>query len=190
MIFFNFNEALVAIKEMKHVFSTILILLVTSCSSVRVSYDYDKETDFSNYSTYNYYPDMETGLGQLDEKRLLNVLDITLQIKGIQFSEEPDFLINIRSELFQAPQNTSVGVGVGGTGRNVGGGVSVGIPVGGRKMAREVRFDFIDAKKDELFWQAMATASFRENDNPIGKEQKLAELVDKVLSKYPPKSRR
>ncbi|MGI9552037.1 MAG: DUF4136 domain-containing protein, partial [Aurantibacter sp.] len=126
----------------------------------------------------------------LDEKRLLNLMDITLQIKGLKFSEEPDFLINITSESFQAPQNTSVGVGVGGTGRNVGGGVSVGIPVGGRNLQRQIQFDFVDAKKEELFWQAASESSFKENTSPAVREQKLAELVDKVLSKYPPKSRK
>jgi len=167
-----------------------LFFVFASCGVVRVHYDYDKATDFSNYSTYNYYPDLKTGLSELDENRLLNIMDITLQTKGLQFSEEPDFLINISSESFQAPQNTSVGVGVGGTGRNVGGGVSVGIPVGNRKLQRQITFDFVDAKKEELFWQAVSESSFKENTSPIVREQKLAELVDKVLSKYPPKSRK
>jgi len=154
---------------------------------MRVNYDYDKQVDFSNYATYNYFSDIETGLSELDEKRLLNIMDITLQIKGFQYSEEPDFLINISSESFRGPQNTAVGVGVGGTGRNVGGGVSVGIPVGGRKLQRQITFDFVDAKKDALFWQASSESSFKENTSPEIREQKLAELVDKILSKYPPK---
>lgn len=167
----------------------VLLLVVASCSSVRVNYDYDKETDFSNYSTYNYYPDLQTGLSELDEKRLLSVIDITMQIKGFQYSEEPDFLINITSEAFHAPQNSSVGVGVGGSGRNVGGGVSVGIPVGGRNLRRHIQFDFVDAEKEALFWQAVSESAYKQNAAPEVREQKLAELVDKVLSKYPPKSR-
>lgn len=161
--------------------------LIVSCGSVRVNYDYDKETDFSNYTTYNYYSDIETGLSELDEKRLLNLMDITLQIKGMVYAEEPDFLINITSEAFRAPQNTSVGVGVGGTGRNVGGGLSVGIPVGQKNLQRQVRFDFVDANKDQLFWQAQSHSSLKENITPVVRDQKMAELVDKVLSKYPPK---
>lgn len=168
----------------------LLVILFSSCGAVKVTYDYDKETDFSNYSTYNYYSDLKTGLSELDEKRLLNVMDITLQIKGLQYSEEPDFLINISSESFQAPRNTSVGVGLSGAGRNVGGGVSMGIPVGGQKLQRQITFDFVDAKKEELFWQAVSETSFKENVSPAVREQKLAELVDKVLSKYPPKSKK
>lgn len=174
---------------MRYIVLFMVLCLLNACSAVRVNYDYDKATDFSNYTTYNYYSDIETGLSELDEKRLLNLMDITLQIKGMVYSEEPDFIINIRSESFQAAQNTSVGVGVGGGGRNVGGGLSVGIPVGGKTLRRQITFDFVDAKKEQLFWQANSESSFKENVSPIVREQKLAELVDKMLSKYPPKSR-
>ncbi len=175
---------------MRHLIFAILVFLLFSCSAVRVSYDYDKQTDFSNYNTYNYYPDMRTGLSELDEKRLLNLMDITLQIKGMVYSEEPDFLIEISSEYFRNPQNTSVGVGVGGTGRNVGGGVSIGIPVGKKNLQRQIQFKFVDAEKDLLFWEGIGESTFKENISPIEREQKLAELVDKVLAKYPPKSKK
>lgn len=174
---------------MKHLPIIFLVLIFMSCSAVRVNYDYDKETDFSNYNTYNYYSDMATGLNELDDKRLFKALDIALQSKGLVFSEEPDFLINIDGKSFQTPQNTSVGVGVGGTGRNVGGGISVGIPVGRPNLERTIRFDFVDAKKDALFWQAISSSSLKEDLLPIEREQKFQELVQKVLTKYPPKSR-
>ncbi|NNE76937.1 MAG: DUF4136 domain-containing protein, partial [Pricia sp.] len=95
----------------------LLIIVSGSCGSIRVNYDYDKDTDFSNYSTYNYYPDMLTGLSELDNKRLLNAVDTEMRLKGIRFSEDPDFLVNIESRSFQAPRNNNVGVGLGGTGR-------------------------------------------------------------------------
>jgi len=174
---------------MQNLLRVFLVLLFVSCNAVKVNYDYDKETDFSNYNTYNYYSDMETGLSELDNKRLFNALDIALQSKGLVFSEEPDFLIDIEGKSFQAPRNTSVGVGAGGTGRNVGGGVSVGIPVGSPKLEQQIRFDFVDAKKDALFWQAISSSSLKENMPPIVREQKFQELTQKVLSKYPPKTR-
>ena len=172
---------------MKKIGLHFLVLFLTSCAAVRVSYDYDKDTEYSNYSTYNYYPEMETGLNQLDTKRLLNAIDSIMQIKGIQFSEEPDFFINIQSRAFRMPRNNTVGVGVGGTGRNVGGGVSVGIPIGQPGMEREIVFDLIDSQKDMLFWQAISESAFRENATPLTKEKKLQEIVTKVFAKYPPK---
>lgn len=175
---------------MRHIVLLVVSYLLVSCSTVRVNYDYDKNTDFSNYGTYNYHPHMRTGLTELDEKRLVNLMDITLQIKGMVYSEEPDFLIDITSEYFQNPQNTAVGVGVGGTGRNVGGGLSVGIPVGQKSLQRQIHFKFIDAERVQLFWEGVGESAFKENIPPVEREQKLMELVDKVLSKYPPNQKK
>ena len=173
---------------MKH--KTLLLVLfaaLTSCNAIRVNYDYDKETDFTSYTTYNYYSDMNTGLSELDAKRLLHVLDDALKSKGLRFSSEPDFFVNIQSTTFQTPKKNTVGVGVGGTGRGVGGGVSVGIPVGRPDVFREIRFDFVDSQKDMLFWQAISESSFKENASPDIREENLRQIVEKVLAKYPPK---
>ncbi|WP_347343926.1 DUF4136 domain-containing protein [Maribacter aestuarii] len=174
---------------MKTVKFLLIFLLLVSCNAVKVNYDYEKETDFLAYNTYSYFGDMETGLSELDEKRLIRAMDIALQRKGLLFSEEPDILININSSVFRQQQGNSVGVGLGGGGRNVGGGVSIGIPVGGPKLNREIQIDFVDAKKDMLVWRALSQSPFKEDDLPIVKEQKIQELVTKIFSKYPPKQR-
>lgn len=166
------------------------MLLLASCGSIRVNYDYDRDTDYSKYTTYNYYSDINTGLSELDAKRLLRAIDSTMRAKGFLLSEEPEFLINILSRSFQAPRNNTVGVGIGGTGRNVGGGMTIGIPVGSANVEREIQFDFVDSQKDELFWQAITVSSLRENSSPNEREEKIQGLVAKTLEKYPPKSRK
>lgn len=164
----------------------MMVLLLLSCSAIKVSYDYDNEVDFSNYTTYNYYPEMQTGLSELDTKRLLDAVDAEMQAKGIKLTAEPEFFINIESSSFQKPRNNTVGVGLGGGGRNVGGGVSVGIPVGRPNMGRQIRFDFVDNQKDQLFWQAISQSTFKENLSPVERDEKLQALVTKVFAKYPP----
>ncbi|WP_158974258.1 DUF4136 domain-containing protein [Cellulophaga sp. L1A9] len=173
---------------MKKIGFLIVLFLIVSCSAVRVNYDYDTKTDFTSYTTYNYYPDLVSGLSGLDEKRIIVLIDSTMQAKGIQLSEEPDFLINIQSNQFQAAQNNNVGVGLGSTGRNVGGGISIGIPVGQPKVEREIQIDFVDSQKEFLFWQAVSASGFKENTTPDAREQKLKQIVDKVFNKYPPKA--
>ncbi len=144
---------------MKKKLLLLVYLLLVSCNAIRVNYD--KETDFSNYTTYNYYADMDTGLSELDTKRLLRSIDFVLRTKGLQLSEESDFLINIQSQTFQSPHGNTVGVGVSGTGRRVGGGVTIGIPMGNSKLERQIQFDFVDRVKDAIFWQATGDTSFR-----------------------------
>ena len=173
---------------MRFPLSLVLLLLVVSCTTIRVNYDYDKEVDFSNYTTYNYFSDMDSGLSQLDEKRLVRILDSTLTSRGYRLAEEPEFFINILSSEFRKAPNNSVGVGIGGTGRNVGGGISLGIPVGNSGIQRSIQFDFVDAQRDALIWQAVAESGYRENASPSVRENNLRALVKKVFSKYPPKS--
>lgn len=171
---------------MKRIVLLYAVTFLLSCNAIKVNYDYDREVDFTNYTTYNYYPDMQTGLSALDTKRLLDAVDAEMQAKGIQLTEEPDFFINIESNSFQTPRNNSVGVGLGGLGRSVGGGVSVGIPVGGPKMERQIRFDLVDNENDKLFWQAESQSPFKENVSPDARNENLRILAAKVFAKYPP----
>lgn len=173
---------------MRNILTVVFGLLLVACSSVRVSYDYDKEVDFSGYTTYNYFPEMNSGLSQLDEKRLVRILDSTLQSRGYRLAEEPEIFVNILSSEFQTAPNSSVGVGIGGGGRNVGGGISVGLPLGNPSVQRNIQFDFVDAQRDALFWQATAESGYRENASPSERERRLEVLVKKVFSKFPPKS--
>ncbi|MEO0526846.1 MAG: DUF4136 domain-containing protein [Bacteroidota bacterium] len=175
---------------MKRIVGTVLLIVLISCNTVRVNYDYDRSTDFSGYTTYNYYVDMNTGLSDLDTKRLLKAVDSAMQIKGILLADEPDFFINISSNSFRNPSNSAVGVGVGGAGRNVGGGLSIGIPVGQSNVSREIVFDFVDSQKDALFWQGISESPFRDNASPSVREEVLNKVVAKVFSKYPPSSKK
>lgn len=165
----------------------LFLLFVVSCAPIHVNYDYEKGTDFTQYKTYNYYSDLETGLSELDTKRLLNILDERLSVKGFSLSDTPSFYINIQSSEYQESQRNTVGVGVGGSGRNVGGGISIGIPVGKANVNRQIIFDFVDESKNGLFWQAVTESSFNPNATPENKGERLKAIVDKVLEGYPPK---
>ena len=163
------------------------MLFVASCAPIYVNYDYEKQHDFTKYKTYNYYSDLETGLSELDTKRLLYVMDEALKAKGFTLSSTPDFFINITSSEFQENRNSTVGVGVGGGGRNVGGGISIGIPLGQQNVNTQIIFDFIDENGIGLFWQAVSESSFNPNAKPEQRESRLKAIADKVLAGYPPK---
>lgn len=171
---------------MKYLKIITLTLLIVSCAPIRVNYDFDKSTNFSDYKTYNYYADMKTGLSELDTKRFLNALDVKMLAKGFRLAENPDFFIDIKSTEFQTAQRNTVGVGLGGGGRNVGGGVSIGIPVGQTGVNRQITIDFVDENGKGLFWQAVSESSFNPNATPEKREAKLQAIIEKVLVNYPP----
>lgn len=159
---------------------------MTSCSSIRVDYDYEKSTDFTTYKTYNYYSDINSGMSALDTKRLFRALDDALQSKGYAISDTPDFFIDIKSVEFQQQRQNNVGVGVGGTGRNVGGGISIGLPLGQSQLGREIVFEFVDENGTGLFWQAVSESNYRPNATPEKREAQFIAIVNKVLDGFPP----
>ena len=172
---------------MKFLKIIILTLLIVSCAPIYVNYDYDKAVDFSKYKTYNYYADMKTGLSELDTKRLLDVLDVKMTAKGFALADNPDFFIDIKTREYQESQRSTVGVGVGGGGGNVGGGISIGLPIGQANVNREITFDFVDENKKQLFWHAISESNFNPNTTPEKREERLKAIVEKVLTQYPPK---
>ncbi|WP_040278791.1 DUF4136 domain-containing protein [Psychroserpens damuponensis] len=174
---------------MKNLYLLFIVILLTSCSSIRVDYDYEKTRDFTQYKTYNYFSDVKTGMSELDSKRLFKALDDAMQSKGYSLSQTPDFLIDIQSSEFQQQRNNNVGVGVGGSGRNVGGGISIGLPIGQAKMGREIVFEFVDNSNDQLFWQAISESNYKPNASPEKREAQFIALVTKVLEGFPPEKK-
>lgn len=171
---------------MKYLKLLLLCLVITSCG-VRVNYDYESATDFTKYKSYAFFTDMQTGLSELDTKRLIHLLDDALQAKGFTKSDYADFMINIQSSERENVNRNTVGIGVGGTGRNVGGGISVGIPIGQSKLNREIVFEFVDANSNRLFWQAVSESNYNPDTTPEKREANLQAIVAKVLEGYPPK---
>ncbi len=171
---------------MRSIVALILLILITSCAPIYVNYDYEKSVDFKQYKTYNYYSNVETGLSELDSKRLIKILDAEMRIKGFSLSGTPDFYVNIKSQEFHGAQQSSVGLGIGSTGRNFGGGVSMGIPIGQSNINREIIIDFVDESKTGLFWQAITETNYNPNSSPERKEERFKVIVQKVLSGYPP----
>ncbi|MDT0558410.1 DUF4136 domain-containing protein [Ichthyenterobacterium sp. W332] len=164
----------------------ILSLLLVSCGAT-VNYDYDNKTDFTSYKTYNYFTDIKSGLSELDFKRLIAALDTAMASKGYTLSENPDFYIDVKSQEFRNNSGNNVGVGVGSGGRNVGGGVSIGFPIGSSKLNREIILDFVDKDRTNLFWQAVSESAYNPKAKPEKREAAFVALVNKILSQYPPK---
>src|SRR5690606_11028582 len=128
----------------------VLAVLTASCAPIRVNYDFEKSTNFTQYKTYNYYSEMNTGLSELDTKRFLDALDQKMTAKGFTLSATPDFFIDIKSSEYQEAQRNNVGVGLGGGGGHMGGGISIGLPIGQANVNRQIIVDFVDENKKQL----------------------------------------
>ncbi|MCI2229804.1 DUF4136 domain-containing protein [Polaribacter sp. MSW13] len=165
------------------------LLLLMGCSASKVITDYDAKTNFTQFKTYNFYEDVGAGLNELDVKRGVDALIAQMNQLGFKQEETPDFYINFKTKLSQPKVTNTIAIGLGSGGRNGGFGVSGGIPIGGKKIDEELTVEFVDAKTNELFWQAILKSTIKEKRTPEERTLYFNEVIRKILQSYPVKKK-
>lgn len=167
----------------------LLLVGVTSCSSVKVAADYDKNANFNEYKTFAFFKSGidKAQISDLDKRRILRAIERELMAKGYTKSETPDLLVSIftKSRDKVNVYNNAYGYGpygygwgwspyYWGSGYN-----SVSTSTEGTLYV-----DLIDANKKELVWQGMGIGYLA--DRMDKKEERINEFVSKIMEKYPP----
>ena len=165
---------------------TFVFVVLSSCSSVKVAADYDKEAQFSEYKTFAFY---KTGIDKaeindLDKRRILRAIETELLAKGFTKSETPDLLVSIFTksrEKVNVYNNAYAGYGYGWgwspyywNNYNTVTTSTEGV----------LYIDLIDANKKELVWQGVGTGYLSQSTNK--KEERIKEFVSLIMEKYPP----
>ena len=174
---------------MKLVGLMLLTVFLASCGA-SIAVDYDKEKDFSEFTSYQFYTDIDSGLSQLDDNRIIKAIDSSLQKRGFQKTDSPRFYVNFYAEEVVSNSRNTLGIGVGGGGGNVGVGVSGGIPIGGRVVNQELTIDIVDSSMGKsLAWQVVIEGELKEKASPEQKEAYYFSVIDKALQKFPPRKK-
>lgn len=191
-------------KKIKWIALPLLILVfLSSCSSVSVLTDYDREADFKDYKTYAFY---KTGIDKaqisdLDKKRILTAIESEMDSRGFTKSNNPDILVSIFTKEREQVDvfNNNFGWGWGGFGwggwgwgwnpwvwgPGWGWGGAWGPNVSTRTEG-SLYIDLIDAKDKELVWQGRGVGTLNNTKNMEKKEERIRKFVSEILSEYPP----
>jgi hypothetical protein len=159
------------------------LMLLVSCSSVRVATDYDTKADFTKYKTYAFYKKGidKVEVSDLDKRRILRAIESEMTSKGMTKSENPDVIVNIFAKstkkvkvyddfnYFWRPWYYGPNFGTRISQYNEG----------------TLFIDMIDNAKKELVWQGIGSGALVMN-NPKKKEERIKEFVGEIMSKYPP----
>lgn len=163
----------------------VLLFLVASCSSVKVTSDYDTTTDFTKYKTFAFYKKGidKVDISDLDKRRILKAVESEMLALGFSKSENPDLLVNIftksRQKVDIYNNNMYYGWHPWYYGPNVGMHIS--------KYTEGTLFiDLIDANKKELAWQGIGSGALNTSGNVIKKEERIKDFVAQIMAKYPP----
>ena len=175
-------------KKLKFLPLLLVVFVLTSCTTVRVVSDYDREANFSEYKTFAFYkPGIDRAeISDLDKKRILRAIDAELTAKGLTKAESPELLVSIYTKERERVDvyNNNFGWGwgwnpwwYGGMGNTV-----------SRSTEGSLYIDLIEAEKNELVWQGIGTARLITSGNIDKKEERIREIVREILMAYPPGS--
>ena len=158
-----------------------LVLILSSCGP-KVYIDYDTESNFEKYQSYNFYDPSNSGLNELDNERVMSAVEEQLDSINRKQKLIPDFSIEFFVRKYVKNQPHNVGVSLGGGVGGIGGSV----PVNSKKEMISLTINFADALTDELFWQAVIEAEYNTDMKPQEKKVFYKNLVKEALANYPP----
>ncbi len=177
-------------KNLKYI-PIVLLVLLTSCASISVNNDFDKNVDFSQYKTFAFYkPGVDkVEISDLDKKRILKSIELELMAKGFVKSETPDLLVNFftksREQVDVNTFNNGWGYGWGfGWNPFMWGGNQTSVT---RTTSGTLFIDLIDANKKEMIWQGQGDGEIFKNQSK--KDERIQEFVHQILKQYPPQKK-
>ena len=173
-------------KIMKiHTLSLVILgIALASCSSLKVTTDYDSSVNFNRYETYNFTPAADSiPINQLNKKRLFNAISAEMNGNDIQWAAEPDLFVHVHLML-KGRTKTNITYGQGDT-YSLGSGFSTTYMDMGEYSQGTLFIDIIDDKRKQLVWSGRVSSAIKDSD-PM-QEKDINKIVQKVFRNFPPK---
>jgi hypothetical protein len=175
----------------------VTILLATGCSGIKVSQDYDPQTDFGSMTTFQWESETQAKSGDpridnpLRDRRVRKAIMRVLAEKGFNQSAgvTPTFLIRyqytLRQKIESSGTSSGFGFGMGSYGHR--GGIAIGTGNSIREYDEgALVIDFIDATSQALLWRGTGTQRFNEYDDPEKASREINSQVEQILAQFPP----
>lgn len=175
-------------NKIKYLFLIVAIgFTVLSCSPFKVVSDYDQKTDFTQYKTFSLRVE-NLKINDIDKSRVVDELERQLKAKGLQESDNPDLIVNVKATHKIIRDNyVTPSIGFGGWGNWFGWGIGLSRTYSNEYNRGSLIFDFIDAKTDKLVWQGIGSGL--NVDSPKSKKKQIPEIITEMLKNFPPKKK-
>ena len=183
------NTKAIIFMKLSYLFLILLLTIsIISCSSIyNVSYDYDKNIDLIQISTYDWLPiPKEAKINNLDEARIKKAVNAELAAKGlILTSKNPDFLIAADIITKEKLRITRWGYPYYYSYWRYNGSWWVD-----SYQYKEGTFilDFVKPASKNLIWNGSARVALDYADTPEKRDTLIKEAMKKILQNFPPPS--
>ena len=169
-------------------------LVLTGCSSVRVTSDYNPSTDFSALKTFawQHADQPETGNPRIDndliDERVRAAVNSELSAKGFRVVDqvEADFHVAYFVDFIQRFGGSTVCFGVGGGTNGRHGTVGYNTDISHSEEGY-LTIDIINPEDGKNFWRGVGRRTSYESNNPKKITKIVNQSVAGILKKFPPK---
>lgn len=171
-------------------FTAAILLLLTACSTLQVSSDYDPAFDFGTLQRFAVvYPKDADGIS-LTQTRVAEALDTAMEQKGYTKvpKEEADFIILFHTGVTTKQQVVTDYQTVGfypyfGYGYPA----AMTVPVQHEYSYDEGKIivDALNPKGNKIFWRAIATDRLKSFDDPQERIVYIRKVIDELLTSFP-----
>ena len=169
------------------------VVLLASCSSVKVTSDYDKNADFNQYKTYGFLGWQENSdqiMTRFDRERLESAFRDEFTKRGMTLVDEnPDAMVAL---FIVVDQKTSVSAYTNHYGAYGGYYYDPWAWGGGHSTTTYNEYDYevgtlvcdvFDAGSKKLVWQGVGSGTV--DDNPKSREKHIPKTVALIMNSYP-----
>ena len=163
----------------------ILMIVIASCTGIKVSTDFDRKADFKKYKTYNFSKEVDKimSLNDMNRRRLKDAISKEMEAKGFQVSTTPDVLVNafVKGQAkYTAYANTT---SFGGPFMYRGWGNSNTFVDVDKSVEGTLFIDLIDVSEKKMIWEGVAEGLV--NPRTTTREEKLNTVVQEIFKTFP-----
>ena len=174
---------------MKKVIVIFLLAAIAACSSVKVSYDYDKQADFTKYKTYAFTEEsMKLPVDQLNQDRIIKAVETEMVAKGFTKSDNPDALVELVVKTAQRTEATATNTGGYGYGRyGYGGGFGTTQVSYNQYTDGTLFVNLVDKSTEKIVWVGRGTKTIDPDASAQKRDRNITMVLKEIFTKYPPK---
>jgi hypothetical protein len=182
-------------KKLAFICMAVLLMISSRTFGQDVRYNFDKDTDFSKFKTYEWVEIKgATKPDDLTDKQIKAAVDAQLAQKGLSKvnGDNADLYIAYQSAIGSEKQFTSFNTGwgdgpgwYGGGWYGGGGGMTTGQT--STIYTGQLMIDMYNPAGHDLIWRGVASKSLDPKAKPEKREKNLNKALTKLFKNYPPK---
>jgi hypothetical protein len=170
-----------------------LLLVPVLALAQKVSYDFNKSSNFASFKTYAMKDGTKVGQ-QLIDDRITAAIDAAMAAKGFTKSDnDPDvfvvYHVAFDKEKDISTYSSGYAGGYGAYGWGYGAGMGSTTTQVRDILVGTMVIDMADAKNKQLVWRGMGVKEVDTQAKPEKRDKSITNAVNKIFKNYPPKQK-